>query len=63
MNKIKLDKSPYEMLNGTIVKAKNMTDAEKYFKIELDNDKILDHDPGQFVMVSIPGIGEAPISI
>ena len=63
MSKYKLEKSPYEMLNGTIAKTKNMTDAEKYFKIELDNDRILDHDPGQFVMVSIPGIGEAPISI
>jgi NAD(P)H-flavin reductase len=40
-----------------------MTELEKYFKIELPNGKNLGHDPGQFVMLSIPGVGEAPISI
>jgi sulfite reductase subunit B len=34
-----------------------------YFDIELpDMDKFV-YDPGQFVMISIPGVGEAPISI
>jgi NAD(P)H-flavin reductase len=40
-----------------------MTELEKYFRIELPNAKNLGHDPGQFVMLSIPGVGEAPISI
>jgi len=46
---------------GRIVEVKDMTAREKYFKVELP--KPLGHVPGQFVMVSLPGIGEAPISI
>jgi sulfite reductase subunit B len=33
------------------------------FEIELDDNKPLGHQPGQFVEVSLFGIGEAPISI
>jgi len=40
-----------------------MTELEKVFTIELPDGRNLGHDPGQFVMVSIPGVGEAPISI
>ncbi len=46
-----------------LVEVRPMTELEKYFKIELPNGKNLGHDPGQFVMLSIPGVGEAPISI
>lgn len=46
-----------------LVEVRPMTELEKYFKIELPNGKSLGHDPGQFVMLSIPGVGEAPISI
>jgi len=40
----------------------------EYYRETPDNftitiDMAVDHDPGQFVQVSIPGIGEAPISI
>jgi len=44
-----------------IVEVREMTDREKYFKLELPQP--LGHKPGQFVMVSVMGIGEAPISI
>jgi sulfhydrogenase subunit gamma (sulfur reductase) len=46
---------------GRIVEVRDMTAREKYYKVELP--KPLGHKPGQFVMVSKPGIGEAPISI
>ena len=46
-----------------IVKVKSFTEHEKFFQIELLRKGSLGHDPGQFVEVSILGIGEAPISI
>ena len=39
-----------------------MTDRDRFFEFKLDG-RELGHLPGQFVEVSIPGIGEAPISI
>jgi sulfhydrogenase subunit gamma (sulfur reductase) len=36
---------------------------EKLFTIELPGGRSLGQDPGQFVMLSIPGVGEAPISV
>ncbi len=55
--------SPYTVKKGKILKAKKMTEQEKYFEIALPGKEDLNHEPGQFVMVSIPGVGEAPISI
>jgi len=46
---------------GKIVKIADMTAKDRYFRVELE--KPLGHRPGQFVMVSILGLGEAPISI
>jgi len=46
-----------------LVDVRPLTELEKLFTIELPNGRSLGHDPGQFVMVSIPGVGEAPISI
>lgn len=46
-----------------IVRSGSMTDLEKFFEIEFESGKSLEHMPGQFVEVSIPGIGEAPISV
>ena len=40
-----------------------MTELESFFSCQLDSGKELGHLPGQFVEISIPGIGEAPISI
>ena len=53
----------YSPRPATIVKTKQMTKNEKFFEIELDDGKPLGHMPGQFVQLSIFGIGEAPISI
>jgi sulfhydrogenase subunit gamma (sulfur reductase) len=46
---------------GKIVETADMTAKDRYYRVELE--KPLGHHPGQFVMVSIPGVGEAPISI
>lgn len=46
---------------GRIVEVADMTAKDRYFRIELQ--KPLGHHPGQFVMVSVLGVGEAPISI
>lgn len=40
-----------------------MTELEKLFVVELPDGESLGHQPGQFVMVTVPGVGEAPISI
>ena len=59
----KMKTSPYKPMKGTIVEARMLTEKEKFFKIELEDKVELGHEPGQFVMVSIFGFGEAPISI
>ncbi len=48
---------------ATIVRKENQTDLETLYEIELDSGEELGHRPGQFVEVSIFGVGEAPISI
>jgi sulfite reductase subunit B len=40
-----------------------MTKLESFFSCQLDSGEELGHMPGQFVEVSIPGIGEVPISV
>lgn len=44
-----------------IIEARDMTAQERFFRLQLPHP--LEHRPGQFVMTSVPGIGEAPISI
>jgi sulfite reductase subunit B len=63
MKRVNLKESEYNVKVGKIVSAKMVTTMEKYFKISLAGGESLDHDPGQFVMISIPGVGEAPISV
>jgi len=46
-----------------VVNVEPLTALEKLFTIELPAGRSLGHAPGQFVMVSLLGIGEAPISI
>ncbi len=49
--------------SATIMQKHKMNDLETLYTIKLDSGKELGHEPGQFVEVSIFGIGEAPISI
>ena len=59
----KMKTSPYKPMKGRIIEAKMLTDKEKFFRIELEGKINLSHEPGQFVMVSIFGFAEAPISV
>jgi NAD(P)H-flavin reductase len=63
MNKIILKDSAYSIIKGTILGIKQLTESEKLFEITLEGGQRLDHEPGQFVMVSVFGVGEIPISI
>lgn len=55
--------SLYVPESATLVKSEGMTAKERFFKVKLDSGEPLGHRPGQFVEVSVPGIGEAPISV
>lgn len=46
-----------------IVRTEQLTKMEKLFEIKFQNGQELGHQPGQFVEVSLFGIGEAPISV
>jgi len=47
---------------ATLREKKSMTEFDSFFEFEL-KERSLGHLPGQFAEISIPGIGEAPISI
>jgi NAD(P)H-flavin reductase len=53
----------YRPMPATLVKIKPMTSTDTFFEVKLDSGKDLGHEPGQFVEVSLPGVGEAPISV
>lgn len=55
--------SYYRIRKGRVLRARNMTPREKLFEIALEGGRSLDHEPGQFVMASMFGVGEAPISV
>lgn len=59
----KMKTSPYKPMHGKIISAEMLTEKEKMFRIQLENKINLGAQPGQFVMVSIFGYGEAPISV
>ncbi|NQT30197.1 MAG: FAD/NAD(P)-binding protein [Candidatus Saganbacteria bacterium] len=63
MKKIAIRDSEYEPKKSRILRTKRMTATEKLFEIALPGGKSLDHEPGQFVEVSVFGVGEAPISV
>jgi NAD(P)H-flavin reductase len=46
-----------------IIRIKPLTALEKVFTLELPEGLSLGHRPGQFVEVSVMGVGEAPISV
>ena len=48
---------------ATIKRIEKLTDAEKLFEIELDDKKPLNGKPGQFIELSIFGVGEAPFGL
>jgi len=46
-----------------LLEIRELTPQEKLFRLQLEDGAELQHQPGQFVQVSIPGLTEAPISI
>ena len=48
---------------ATVAKQELLNDTEMYLHLNLDSGEHLGHTAGQFVEVSVAGIGEAPISI
>jgi sulfite reductase subunit B len=58
--------NPYRPWPARITSITELTATEKLFEFRLIDDKIRDafcHEPGQFVELSLFGVGEAPISI
>ena len=63
MKTLKLKDSEYEIKIGEIIRIEKLTALEKLFEIVLPENECLNHVPGQFVVLSRLGIGEAPFSI
>jgi sulfhydrogenase subunit gamma (sulfur reductase) len=59
----KSEESIYLPEPARILNVQTLTAWEKLFKLELPGGRSLGHRPGQFVEVSVLGVGEAPISI
>jgi sulfite reductase subunit B len=63
MAKVAINGSPYVLKKAKILWIKSLTEKDKIFKLAFEDKTYLDFEPGQFVMVSLMGIGEVPISI
>jgi sulfhydrogenase subunit gamma (sulfur reductase) len=46
-----------------VIRAEKISEKEKLFELKFNDGKDLGHKPGQFVEVSVFGIGECPISV
>ena len=55
--------SVYLPVMAHIRQVRQISQTEKVLNIELPGGLALDHEPGQFVEVSVLGVGEAPISV
>jgi NAD(P)H-flavin reductase len=58
-----LEVSPYLPKWAEITRIEKLTESEKLFEMRLVSGEPLGHAPGQFVELSVMGIGEAPISV
>lgn len=56
-------KTLYSPRDAEITTVRNLTADEKLFTLRLTDGSDLNHLPGQFVQLSIPGFTEAPISV
>ncbi len=63
LEEVKHSDSIYMPVPARITAVQSLTPQEKLFTIELPHDLTLNHEPGQFVQVTVFGVGEAPISI
>lgn len=55
--------SPYVPRWAKVVSTRPMTRTERFFELALMDGKPMDYQPGQFLMASVLGVGEAPFSI
>jgi len=55
--------SPYVPKAATLVEKEQLSDTVSRFRFRLDSGRNLAHKPGQFIQLSIFGVGEAPFSI
>ena len=59
--------NPFGMKQARIVRRYNLTDDVKFFQVRPCSPEILSYTmsykPGQFMMATLPGVGEAPFSI
>jgi len=66
MNVLNRGKNPYQVENVRLIRRYPMKENVHFFQVRaVDMEKALhlDYLPGQFMMISIPGVGEAPFSI
>jgi len=63
MSQIVPEVTPYLPKWAQISRIEDLTGTEKLFEMHLVSGEPLGHNPGQFVELSVMGIGEAPISI
>ena len=54
--------SPYVPKMARVVAADQMTETERFFRLEMEGRPLV-YEPGQFVGVTVFGVGESPISI
>ena len=63
MERTQLPESNWRTHPARILRTRQMTEHEKLFEIALGGGRTLDYEPGQFVMLSLFGVGEIPISV
>lgn len=63
MEKFVISHTGYEVREARILRTVQLTPQDKLFELALTEGEILDFEPGQFVEVSLVGVGEAPISL
>ena len=54
--------SPYVPRMAKILAAEQLTDTERFFRLQMEGEPLV-YEPGQFVGVTVFGVGESPISI
>lgn len=60
---IKAEQDIYLPAPATLTDIQPVTASEKFFAFQMDADRPLSYMPGQFLEITVPGVGEVPISI
>ena len=63
MERVLLNRSGYEIREAVILETEALTGMETLYTVGMRDRSFLDFEPGQFVQVSLVGVGEAPISL